>query len=315
MSLVEITCPLCGSADHRLLFQISDRDGVTDHVFNLVECRSCSLTYVNPRPTGEELADYYPAVYYGVNSTAVMSRVSGLCRSWVQSRRVKQIGKHGQVGRALDIGCGTGDLLLTLQKKGWETYGVETSENGAKIARKRLGQQIYNKELVECHFPDEHFDLIVLWHVLEHLLEPKRDLAEIRRVLKKDGGLVLALPNADSLLARFCRRHWYHWDVPRHLCHYSPKTLNRLLHEAGFAISYHWSPGLDFPPSSYYSLLIALSRICPLRMYFQANHSPFAKTLYLLLLGITGPVLLACDKLLNLCGQGDRMEVRCRKKD
>jgi SAM-dependent methyltransferase len=133
----------------------------------------------------------------------------------------------------LELGCGDGWLLEALRQAGWDVVGIERSEKAALRAT-RLGLDVQVGDWVGCGFPAASFDLVILWHVLEHLHDPLATLAEVHRVMRSSGRLVIAVPNVDSWQAKVAGRRWVHLDVPRHLYHFDPTTLESLLARAGF---------------------------------------------------------------------------------
>ena len=135
----------------------------------------------------------------------------------------------------LDIGCGDGLLLSNLRALGWDVQGVEPDAAAAESARTR-GFPVFNGSLEEAQFPDASFAAVTMSHVIEHVAEPARTLAEIRRVLRPGGSLVVMTPNANSVLHRVFRDRWFPLDPPRHLLLHSPASLARLLRDAGFEV-------------------------------------------------------------------------------
>ena len=135
----------------------------------------------------------------------------------------------------LDVGCATGSFLDCMRKRGnWQISGVEVNQEAARYARERFSLDVFAGELLEANCPAHHFDVVTLWHVLEHLHSPLDTLMEISRILKDDGALFLSVPNSDSYDARVFGDCWIGLDPPRHLYTFSAKTLKRLLAEAGF---------------------------------------------------------------------------------
>jgi len=202
-----------------------------------VRCEKCGLLYLNPRPTKEELAHYYPETYLA-HIPAIDDEPSlflRLNRRYGLSRRCKAIMARKQRGRLLDVGCGTGNFAHEMGKfRGWEVMGLDTSQSAANYAKKRFGLEVYVGELQEACFPDQHFDVVTLWDVIEHLPDPKGSLAEIARILRTDGLLVVGASNVDSIDARLFGPFWSLWEAPRHLYLFSPHTLKRMLSEVGF---------------------------------------------------------------------------------
>jgi SAM-dependent methyltransferase len=138
-------------------------------------------------------------------------------------------------GRALDIGCGNGHYLLFLKAMGWKTAGFDISDN-VSAAVTEAGIPIYTGSIEGLPPHAGAFDLITLWHALEHFHDPLGDLRTIRRLLADGGRLLIEVPNSDAITARVFRNDWFQWDLPRHLSHFTPKSLARLLGEAGFRV-------------------------------------------------------------------------------
>jgi SAM-dependent methyltransferase len=137
-------------------------------------------------------------------------------------------------GKLLDVGCGTGKDLLRLQDAGWAVTGVEINPYAASLARARLGCEIVVGHFDEAPLDGRQFDAVRLSHVLEHLPSPRQSLEKARRLLRPGGLLWLEVPNAGSVERRLFRRYWWPWDLPRHLYHFTPTTLVRLLRDVGF---------------------------------------------------------------------------------
>jgi 2-polyprenyl-3-methyl-5-hydroxy-6-metoxy-1,4-benzoquinol methylase len=144
-----------------------------------------------------------------------------------------------KVGNVLDIGCSGGDYLAYLRTLGWEVHGIELDEEAARYARERFGIHVHvgAAEHALNDFPDEGFDVVTMWHVLEHLFDPSSVLAEVHRVLRPDGILMLEMPNFDSLWASMLGEYWFPLEIPRHLYHFTPLTLRAILTKTGFRLT------------------------------------------------------------------------------
>ncbi len=138
-------------------------------------------------------------------------------------------------GRALEIGCANGAYLLLLKKMGWDIVGIDII-NCVTDEVEKAEIPIFTGELNEVNFESDSFDLITMWHVLEHLHSPIVTLLEIHRLLVKSGSLLIEVPNCESITAKIFRNSWFPWDLPRHLNHFSSESLYRLLEKAGFEI-------------------------------------------------------------------------------
>jgi 2-polyprenyl-3-methyl-5-hydroxy-6-metoxy-1,4-benzoquinol methylase len=205
--------------------------------------------YVNPRPTKKEMGKFYPRNYYGKQERTVEVVVKLL-----HLMKIKKIMSFKKNGRILDVGCGDGEFLRYFKERGWEAYGVDVSETSCMLARRKLGQNIFNCELKDCRFPPNYFDVITLNHVLEHMLDPNEELIELRRILKNNGILFLSVPNIDSLQFKISEKYWLHLDLPRHVYHYSPASIKNLLERDKFEIIKLTFPLFDSPLDMYYSL-------------------------------------------------------------
>lgn len=147
-------------------------------------------------------------------------------------------------GRLLDVGCGSGEFLQRHVALGWEGWGVEVSPEAVRYAREKRGLRVFQGELAAARFPPAMFDTVVFNHSLEHMFSPTATLREVHRILRPGGRLFLALPNAASAEARLFGRWWFGWEVPRHLYHFTPRTLDRCLRQSGFrVIRMAWDPG------------------------------------------------------------------------
>ena len=228
--------PVCGHppGQSRRLFRA--RDYVTGDSFELVRCGVCGLSLTTPVPPAME--KYYPAIYYagagGGRFPAVVEKVQQI----LYGRRVGRVEEMNgrRAGRVLDVGCGPGFLLRQFQRRGWEAQGTEYSERAAAHARQSLGLPIHIGELAEARFPNEHFDAVVLWHVLEHVPTPQGTLAEVERILRPGGVFLVGVPNFGSWEARLARDKWFHLDVPRHLNHFTVPNLTWMLSSAGLQV-------------------------------------------------------------------------------
>ena len=139
-------------------------------------------------------------------------------------------------GKILDIGCGNGRYLSTLKKQGWQTYGIEKSPKSSKYARDVLELEVNTGDLLDCKYQAEFFDVITMWHSLEHLYEPILTLKEAKRILKDDGLLIIAVPNVDSFDAKIFKKYWYQLEFPIHLIAFTPDSITKMLNRAGFHI-------------------------------------------------------------------------------
>ncbi|WP_240935464.1 class I SAM-dependent methyltransferase [Hymenobacter sp. HDW8] len=151
----------------------------------------------------------------------------------------------------MDYGCGTGHFLAACKSNGWQVAGVEPNARAREEAARRVGQSIGTNDL--GGFSAESFDAITLWHVLEHVHELTATLKQLISLLKPDGVLVIAVPNVESFDAQHYRQDWAAYDVPRHLYHFSPKTMTQLLKKHKLVVR----ETLPLPLDAYYVSMLS----------------------------------------------------------
>jgi 2-polyprenyl-3-methyl-5-hydroxy-6-metoxy-1,4-benzoquinol methylase len=236
----------------------------------LIQCKRCKISYTHPRPNLSELEKHYSETYYGPENAKFLHVIESLV-GWITGRRARRI--HEMVAphsRILEIGCGRGLLLKHLAQLGHECHGSERSELAAQRVRKTVGLRIYTTPLEQSGLEPNSFDLVILWHVLEHLEEPAQHLSFLNRLLRPGGQLLLEVPNYTSLQSQFFGKHWFHLDLARHLYHFSKEGLKDLLGKTGFQIealsSFSWEQCpfgalqsslnlLGFPTELFYRLI------------------------------------------------------------
>ena len=223
------TCPWCGSQKAQIHLWLKD-EFLTKEDFLIYECQDCGLRYTEPRPKQETIGNYYKSKeYYShqENKKGLIPRLYEIVKGYNLKKKYKIAAKNLQKGKVLDIGCGVGDFLHTMENKGWKGTGIEPSEEAKEIARKRVNANLLEpKEIVDLK--SEDFDLITMWHVLEHVDDLKEEIHQLERLLKKGGRLVLALPNFKSYDAQFYKAQWAAYDVPRHLNHFCKESITKI---------------------------------------------------------------------------------------
>jgi 2-polyprenyl-3-methyl-5-hydroxy-6-metoxy-1,4-benzoquinol methylase len=223
-------CPVCES--NSLSIALTAKDYFfTQEVFQITKCNSCEFLFTNPRPNSTELNRYYQTDEYLSHSTTKKTALNILysfLRNVSIKRKFSLISKIKFNGNILDIGCGTGEVLNYFNRKGWETLGIEPAENPRNFALSKYGLSVFEESHLD-NLQTASFDIITMWHVLEHVSNLNERLSQVKRILKNDGTLIIAVPNSKSWDAGHYKNYWAAWDLPRHLYHFSISSFTRLM--------------------------------------------------------------------------------------
>jgi 2-polyprenyl-3-methyl-5-hydroxy-6-metoxy-1,4-benzoquinol methylase len=235
----EVSCLLCGGRHWSHLVEAPDNIGAAGLWFAVVQCQECGLCFTNPRPSPYSIASFYPAAYWPQRAPAPSESRAGKSRrvsTWYpRLRERKTLQRHGQ-GRLLDFGCGGGSYLERMHRQGWRVVGIDPSAAAVNRIRMELGLKAFAGTLPHPELAPGSFDVITMWHSLEHVHQPREVLRQAYFLLAPGGRLLVAVPNIESLPFRWFGRSWYGLDLPRHLTHFSPRTLRLMLERVGFVI-------------------------------------------------------------------------------
>jgi len=239
--LKNVKCPICKPGTATLPFlRCSDRfSNPKNRKHNLTICSGCGLVFLNPRPVEKDISASYKAEKYSpFLSTqlrlSIGDRLYTVLRGRVLVWKKSLISRIILPGaRILDIGCGTGEFLGALSEK-YNVVGIEPEPKAARWAAERFGFKVHTGDLKSASSLLEHFDLITMWHSLEHVPDPLETLRNTYSVTENSGWLLIALPNFRSLDARLYRSCWVAYDAPRHLWHFSKSQLVQICNKAGF---------------------------------------------------------------------------------
>jgi len=236
-SFEEVSCELCGAEETRPIFEVKDYERGFPGAFQIVQCRKCQLTFLNPRPTKEAIGAYYTRDdWYRAKEGVSLEEAQISNRPWreIQAFRCRPVLTYKESGTILDVGCGDGLLLKFFSEKGWHCYGIERGEIAASYAR-GLGLEVRQESIEEISFQENFFDVVSFFAVIEHLHHPLSALRKVSRFLKEDGFLYLGgIPNFECFERKLFGRRWMHLNAPRHLFHFTPQTMKPLLEEAGY---------------------------------------------------------------------------------
>jgi len=225
-----VACAICGASETSLIFP-APRGPASEHP--LVRCEKCALVFQKYVRSKQEL-DAAQAAAYARPTQRFYRTVEAAVRAF-RMARVRLCERHmSGRGRVLDVGCGRGVFLKLMRERGHDVRGTELSE--ATAANTYSDVPVDLGELRPGRYPPESFDLVSIWHVLEHDQQPGAALRAAWEALAPGGLLVLAVPNYDSWQSRLGGESWFHLDLPRHMFQFTPRTITRLLRDTGFEI-------------------------------------------------------------------------------
>ncbi|MDZ4756554.1 MAG: class I SAM-dependent methyltransferase [Bacteroidota bacterium] len=233
-----ILCPVC--KEDLLKRFLSCKDYVASgEDFSLDQCNNCGFVFTNPRPDFNECGRYYESDKYVSHQDNDKSFVLYLYR-WVRNRnlkwKLKVISKYQKItGEILDYGCGLGNFLNFCKQQGWKSTGMDVSENARNVVKERYDINVFPNAEIKNQ-GNNKYDIITLWHVLEHVYDIDETVLEFHRILKDSGTLFIAVPNRKSYDALHYKEKWDAYDVPRHIYHFSPEDMGVLMNRLGFKI-------------------------------------------------------------------------------
>jgi 2-polyprenyl-3-methyl-5-hydroxy-6-metoxy-1,4-benzoquinol methylase len=230
-------CPVCGNVSAALFLETRDHF-LTGEEFSIQQCNGCGFRFIRTRPDIDEIGRYYQSddyISHDAKSASLISRIYKLARFFSVRNKYKIVSNYLDAGRILDIGCGTGEFLKHCRSKGLEVAGVEPNEKAGNFAHQVNGIQVTGK--LAGLSPDQApFNCITMWHVLEHLHDLNESVEMVRKMLSPDGVFIVAVPNCNSWDAERYGKYWAAYDVPRHLYHFTEKSIQALLKNHGFEI-------------------------------------------------------------------------------
>ncbi len=237
-----MNCPICNSDKFIDIFVCTDHF-VSDEKFDIVECEKCGLRITKEFPQGDDINRYYKAEAYISHSDTregLVNKIYHQVRSIMLNQKANwvrnNIVNHNK--NLLDIGCGTGYFPARMKQKGWHVIGIEKSDEARLFAAQQFQLEAFSSiDELEDNLPqDRQFEVITLWHVLEHLENLNESMQWLKKRLCDDGTLFIAVPNYKSADAERYGEYWAAYDVPRHLWHFSPKQMQLFAQKHGFEI-------------------------------------------------------------------------------
>ena len=225
-----LICGICkGSAIKK---HIEGKDhNATEEIFSVVECKNCGYRFTSPRPKEKFIGKYYKSKnYISHNSTkkGLINKIYHIVRKYQFYKKNQLIEKHSKTGgkKILDIGCGTGDFLNYMQFKKWEISGIEKDEGARKIATEKNNISI-NRDMLNLKEKNK-YDVITMWHVLEHIYDAQTYIEKICKIIKKEGVIVIAVPNSNSYDAIKYKENWVAYDLPIHVSHFRKNDIQNI---------------------------------------------------------------------------------------
>jgi 2-polyprenyl-3-methyl-5-hydroxy-6-metoxy-1,4-benzoquinol methylase len=228
------SCPICSHEHFNEYLTVKDHS-ISKQNFNIVSCKSCGFRFTNPIPDENEIGAYYQSEDYVSHSDStkgIVNKLYHFVRNRSLKSKLKIINGHAKKGTVLDIGCGTGYFLKICKEDGWHIDGMEPDQGARMLAQQNTGMSIKGN-LFDIN-PPTKYNIITMWHVLEHVHKLNDSIQHIYNLLEDNGTLVVAVPNINSYDSSIYKEYWAALDVPRHLYHFTQKDVDKLLTKSGF---------------------------------------------------------------------------------
>ena len=257
------TCSFCDQQIEKIVFENITKFG---RRYNIFECLPCQAWITSPKPSIRELSKLYSTGNYRAKTGKRFIPILEIIIRFLTIRKRDRIKRYFSRGRILDIGCGRGLFLNLMKEDGWAVTGQEFDEKSASYARNNYGIDVHTGDMAG-KFENESFDVVNINHVLEHMEEPGETLSECNRILKKGGLLVVAVPNIDSLQAKFGNKNWFQLDIPFHLYHFSSKGVVGLIESKLFNVDLIRHFKFEYNPFGWLQTLLNVSGIRENHLY------------------------------------------------
>jgi 2-polyprenyl-3-methyl-5-hydroxy-6-metoxy-1,4-benzoquinol methylase len=286
------SCKVCDGSSMEVYLKVKDHF-LSGEEFNIVRCRSCGFLFTNPRPEAANLGKYYKSENYISHSNSrkgILNKVYHLIRRHNHKKKFNLISGLVNKGEILDIGCATGEFLNYFKERGWGISGVEPDADARSYAKANYNIDVWPEEEIDRLTPGT-FDIISLWHVLEHVPALNERMIAIEELLKDEGYAVIALPNVASYDAAWYGEFWAGYDVPRHLYHFSRETAEKLFSKHGFQLvkiepmkfdAYYVSLLSEKYKNKRKSLFKAMNRGCKSNQWAKRHQNDYSSLIFVL---------------------------------
>lgn len=236
--LTHHACPLCSSDNIHSEITLKDYS-ISKEEFEIYRCADCTFLFTQNIPSEEHIGKYYESEDYISHSDTTTGLVNKLyhgIRKIMLKKKYQQIKRLKTGKKLLDIGCGTGYFLNYMKMQGYDTLGVEADEDARAYGEKKFDLKILEPEHLINGKIDRQFNIVSLWHVLEHIHDLNNYLKIISSLLEDDGFLIIAVPNPHCFDATYYKSFWAGYDVPRHIWHFTPETMEKFATDNHFEI-------------------------------------------------------------------------------
>ena len=225
--------------DNKPIYITVKDHSVSGEEFRLLYNEELDMLETFPQPKAENLSEYYKSEDYISHTDSkrnLLEKVYHVVRNISLKRKLQLINSfNSDENYLLDIGCGTGDFLEIAQKNNWHVTGIEPNEQARQIANSKTSNSVFKIEHLN-NLKENSFDVITLWHVLEHLPNLEMHISLFKKLLKANGSIVIAVPNYRSFDANYYKEFWAAFDVPRHLWHFSNSSISKLFNKEGLVL-------------------------------------------------------------------------------
>jgi len=219
--------------------QVKDHS-VSGETFELLYNEEYEMLETHPQPSIENLPDYYQSDDYISHTDSkrnLLEKAYHIVKFISLKRKLKLINKFSDGGKnLLDVGCGTGDFIQIALHNNWLVSGIEPNKQARQLANKKANNQVFDSDHL-LKFEKESFDVITLWHVLEHLPNLDAHITILNSLLKPNGVLIIAVPNFNSFDANYYKEFWAAYDAPRHLWHFSQTSISKMFSKFGLIVA------------------------------------------------------------------------------